>query len=124
MRTLLAWPEDAPKDALFVKASMAYSRLFGDRRLFAAKIAYSVGVTRLVEESLGYLPSGLDYLRETIAFAPRDMQAWRDFSDDPKRDYENRIVCVPVFALMGESDGHEPLLLALARSGLDPFDFR
>src|ERR1700733_2405037 len=125
VRTLLAWPCNAPERALFLKTTMLPSPIFGDRRLVAAKIAYCIGVNKLLEESAPGLPRAIGFLRESVGFVPRMMlDMGVIIRSIPQETLDGRVWIVPVFALFGGSKNHMPLLpKIIARSGLQPLVF-
>lgn len=100
-RTFLAWPDGAPHQALFVKTSL-HSKIVGDRRLYRWKVARSVGLSTLVQDSLASLPAGLGYFPETLGLVPRQMPdsgvIVRSIPPEIKQD---RLLVAPLFALMG-----------------------
>jgi hypothetical protein len=125
VRTLLAWPSHAPERAVFVKTTMLPSPMFGDRRLVAAKIAYSVGVNKLLEESAPNLPRAISFLPESAGFAPRMMlDMGVIIRSIPHEILDSRLLIVPLFSLFGASENHLPLLpKVIARSGMQPLTF-
>lgn len=112
-RTLLVWLEGRPESAFFAKLSL-HSRFLGDRRLKRKQVALSVGLSRLVKECGCALPSGIGYLAEPFGLVPRVMpDSGALFRSVPVELKDNRVVLAPLFALMGSSEGHPPLLLRL-----------
>ena len=122
-RTFLAWPDRMPERALFVKLTL-HSPIFGDRRLYPWKVARSVGLSALVQQSLDQLPNGLGYLPETFGFTPRQLpDSGVIVRSIPECIRANRLMLVPLFALMG-GDQVKPLLLSvLERTGQRPLEF-
>jgi len=125
VRTLLAWPEHAPADALFVKVTMMPSPMFGDRRLYAKKVGFSVGITKLVQESHAILPAALSYLPESVGFVPRKkLDSGVILRSIPREIREGHIVVAPLFSLVGGTGAYKPLFLTIiSRSGMLPLQF-
>ena len=123
-RTVLAWPEDRPEQATFVKTSL-HSPVFGDRRITRIKAARSVGLSALIEAERDELPATLRYLPEPLAFTPRrgpDMGAI--VRSIPYEIKQNQIRVAPLFSLIGGEAGRVPLLLTiLERTGTAPLEF-
>lgn len=116
-RTLLVWREGEGSGAFFAKVSL-HSRVLGDRRLSRAKVASSVGLSRLAHQGWGGSPAGINYFPETLGIVPRMMQdAGVLFRAVPKDVNNGRVTLAPLFALMGGSDEQSPLLLTLAKKG-------
>lgn len=119
-RTLLVWPMGQPELAAFVKFSL-HTRLFGDRTLQRRKVAGSIGLSRLVDESGGALPRGLSCFPESLGVVPRQMPdngvIVRSIPDEIKR---GAVVPAPLFALMGGDPTHRPVLLeVMGREGAE-----
>jgi hypothetical protein len=114
-RTLLVWPETSPDKAVFVKTSL-HSPLFGDRRIPLRKLGTSVGLSRLVEQSSDGLPLGINCFFEKVGFVPRLMPDSGIIlrSIPPELRGEDIVAC-PLFALMGGSASHQPLLLTMVQ---------
>lgn len=112
-RTVLTWPDGRPQDVFFAKLSL-HSQLLGDRRLTRRKVALSVGLSRFVEECKGDLPSGIRYFPEPLGLTPRRMEEsgalFRSIPDEVRR---GTVVLAPLFALIGGSAGHPPLLFEM-----------
>ena len=122
-RTFLAWPDRMPERALFVKTSL-HSPIFGDRRLYTWKIARSVGLSRLVQESLDHLPGGLGYFPEGFGFAPRLMpDSGVIVRSIPEPIKANRLSVVPLFALMGGQHVQPLFLTLMEQARLRPLEF-
>lgn len=116
-RTLLMWPEGAPGSAVFAKLSL-HSGFLGDRRLQPKQVAGSVGLSRLVLETGDNLPRGLRYFPEFVGLSPRLMlDGGVIVRSIPSEIRNGRITVAPLFALMGGSEGHPPLLLEFLRMG-------
>jgi hypothetical protein len=111
-RTFLAWPDQVPEQALFVKTTL-HSPVLGDRRLYKWKVARSVGLSQQVRDGLATLPAGLGYFPETFGLVPRQMPdsgvIVRSIPEEIKAD---RLLVAPLFALMGGQQSR-PLLLTL-----------
>jgi hypothetical protein len=125
VRTLLAWPSHAPERAVFLKTTLLPSPIFGDRRLVAAKIAYSVGVNKVLEESAPSLPRAIAFLPESAGFVPRTMlDMGVIIRSIPQEILDSRLLVVPLFSLSGGSENNQPLLPGvIARSGMQPLEF-
>jgi len=122
-RTFLAWPDQRPQHALFVKTTL-HSSIFGDRRLYTWKIAHSIGVSRLVEESLPHLPGGLGYFPETFGLAPRQMpDSGVIVRSIPEEFKTGRLAAVPLFALMGGEHACPLFLVLMEQAHLPPLQF-
>lgn len=122
-RTVLAWPEDAPEQAVFVKTSLQ-SPIFGDRRVTRIKAARSVGLSAMVQVERDELPATLRYLSEPLAFTPRREPSMgaliRSIPDEIK---QNKTRIAPLFALIGGEGQRVPLLLSiLDRTGANPLE--
>lgn len=120
-RTLLAWRDQAPETALFVKTSL-HSPIFGDRRLDLKTVGRSVGFSGLVRDARADLPAALTYLPESVGFVPRlPPYAGAVIRSIPQEIKEGRTLVAPLFSLMGGSSTHVPLFLTLLeRSGMPP----
>lgn len=123
-RTLLAWPDHAPHEALFVKTSL-HSPIFGDRRVCLMKAGRSVGLSRLVQDSRFDLPPALSCLPEAFGFAARrPPHSGAIVRSIPAEIKDGRVLAAPMFSLLGGSGSHVPLLLTmLERSGMQPLRF-
>ena len=122
-RTFLAWPDRQPERALFVKLSLQ-SPIFGDRRLHTCKIARSVGLSSLVQESLDDLPRGLGFFPEAFGFAPRQMpDGGVIVRSIPRQIKENQWSVAPLFALMGGQHVRPLFLTLMERARLQPREF-
>jgi hypothetical protein len=122
-RTFLAWPDRMPERALFVKLTL-HSPIFGDRRLYPWKVARSVGLSSLVQQSLDQLPRGLGYFPETFGLTPRQMpDSGVIVRSIPARIKANKLLVVPLFALMGGQQVQPLLPTILERTGLRPQEF-
>lgn len=123
-RTLLAWPDEMPEQALFIKTSL-HSPIFGNRRLYRRGVACSVGLSNVVQRSLQSLPAGLGYLPESVGAVPRSMQdsgvIFRSLTQEVK---SGSCIVAPLFSLLGGDERHPPLFLViLERSGMSPEQF-
>jgi hypothetical protein len=123
VRTFLAWPDHAPEQALFVKTSL-HSPIVGDRRLHKWRVARSVGLSRLVQDSLAALPAALSYFPETLGLVPRQMpDSGVIVRSIPLEIKTNRVLVAPLFSLMGGRSA-QPLFLALIEQGrVQPLQF-
>lgn len=123
VRTLLAWPDRKPEQALFVKTSL-HSPIFGDRRLYTWKVARSVGLSSLVQQSLQQLPGGLGYFPEGFGFAPRQMpDSGVIVRSIPSEIKANRLTVAPLFALMGGQHAQPLLLTLMEQARMQPVEF-
>jgi hypothetical protein len=123
-RTLLAWPEETPEQAIFVKTSL-HSTLFGDRRVTRIKAGRSVSLSSLLQAELDELPAALRYLPEPLAFVPR-REPWMGaiVRSIPREVKEGQAVLAPLFSLIGGGGERVPLLLSiLERTGMTPLQF-
>lgn len=123
-RTLLAWPDESPGKAIFVKTSL-HSPIFGNRSLRVNDVARSVGLSALIEESKSCLSTTFDYLPERLGFVPRSMRhGGAIIRSVPSCVKDNGVVLAPFFSLFGADAPRVPLLLTvLQRSRLDPLQF-
>lgn len=124
-RTLLAWRNEAPQTALFVKTSL-HSPLFGDRRLYAKSVGRSVGLSQLVQGSRTKLPATLDYLPESVGFVPRTSPdlGGAVLRSIPPRIKQGHVRVAPLFSLLGGDGDRTPLLLTLLeRTGMQPLQW-
>ncbi len=123
VRTFLAWPDHAPDQALFVKTSL-HSPILGDRRLHRWRVARSVGLSKLVQDSLAALPAGLSYFPETLGLVPRQMpDSGVIVRSIPLEIKSDRLLVAPLFSLMG-GQAAQPLFLALIEQGrMQPLEF-
>jgi hypothetical protein len=123
-RTVLAWPDGAPEAAVFIKTSL-HSEIFGDRRVQRTKAARSVGLSAMLKEDRADLPESLDYLPEPFAITARGgSRTGAIMRSIPAQIMSGRTRVVPLFALLGGTGEHRPVLpLMLERSGLSPQQF-
>lgn len=122
-RTLLAWPDRMPERAVFVKLSL-HSPIFGDRRLYTWKVARSVGLSALVQESLKHLPGGLGYFPESFGFAPRRMpDSGVIVRSIPQAIKANQLTVAPLFALMGGQQSRPLFLTIMEQARMQPREF-
>lgn len=119
-RTLLAWQDQAPATAMFVKTSL-HTPLFGDRRLYLKTVGRSVGFSELMRSSRADLPSTLDYLPESVGFVPRALPgSGALIRSIPEPIKQGRVLIAPMFSLLGGSGNHVPLLLTLLQRSVTP----
>lgn len=120
-RTLLVWPDGAAHQAVFIKTSL-HSPIFGDRRVSRMKVGRSIGLSKVVTDSHSQLPGTLHFLPEIIGFSPRRTpDSGAVVRLVPREIVDGRVRMAPLFALLGGSQGHEPLLPTLVeRSGMEP----
>lgn len=120
-RTLLAWPDGAADQAVFVKTSL-HSPIFGDRRVSRMKVGRSIGLSKVVGDSHSLLPRTLHFLPEIAGFSPRrSPDSGAVIRLVPRQIMDGRVRLAPLFSLLGGSPGHEPLLPTLVeRSGMEP----
>lgn len=112
-RTLLAWPDGFPERALFLKTSL-HTPLFGDRRLHAHIVGRSVGLSRLVSESSEALPAAIECFPEPVGFVPRKSLVGGVVARSmPRALRDGQVLAAPLFALLGGTEEHRPLLLSL-----------
>jgi hypothetical protein len=125
VRTVLAWFDERPANAVFIKLSLMSAPNSGERRVRAEKGAASAGLTRTLEESSSGCHSGFNYFLEPLGVFPRSMpDGGIIIRTVPPALTDNEIELAPLFALLSGSQYRRPLLLALAeRSGLTPLDF-
>lgn len=117
IRTLLAWPDGAPEEAIFVKTSL-HSRISGDRRITRRKAACSVGLSELVRCSQSDLPKSLRYFPESTAVVPRSQtDSGVIFRSLPQEMKDGSTVVAPLFSLLGGSGNYQPLFLTLIERG-------
>jgi hypothetical protein len=117
VRTILAWPEEQPERAAFVKLSLR-SAVLGDRRLSGRKVASSIGRSQFVLGCQSELPAGLQYFPETLGLVPRQMSdSGVIFRAIPEELMNGSVLLAPLFSLMGGSTNHPPLVLRLLESG-------
>lgn len=122
-RTLLAWPDRQPEHALFVKISL-HSPILGDRRLYTWNVARSVGLSGLVQGSLGDLPAGLGYFHETFGLVPCKMPGSGVIVRSiPQEIKANRLLVAPLFSLMGGQQVQPLFLTMMERARLQPGEF-
>jgi len=112
-RTVLAWPENRPEQASFVKLSLV-SRELGDRGLTRTRVARSVALSQLVAQEQARLPGNIRFFPEWLGLVPRALPAGGViFRAIPAEILDGKVMPVPLFALMGASAGHLPLLRQL-----------
>lgn len=123
-RTVLAWPENHPEQASFVKTSL-HSPIFGDRRVTRIKAGRSVSLSALVHAELDELPAALRYLPEPLGFAPRGEPSMGAIVRTvPREIKEGQTLLAPLFSLIGCSGERVPLLLSiLERTDMQPLEF-
>lgn len=115
VRTLLVWRDGLPHSAAFVKLSLR-SESLGDRRLSRRQVASSVGLSHFVHNSRSALPTGLQYFAEPVGLVPRRTpQVGAILRTIPEEVVDGSVIPAPLFALMGGTQGHPPLLLQLLR---------
>lgn len=124
VRTVLAWRDQQPETALYLKLTLMYSPI-GDRRIWTAKGAGCVGRTKLLEESRDPTHSSLVFLSEAIALTPRRMpDGGAIVRAIPREVKSGRTQPVPLFALLGGDKSTRPLLLTVAeRTRMSPLEF-
>lgn len=114
-RTLLVWPHGHPEQAFFAKMSLR-STMLGDRRLQRRKVAGSVGLSRLVQESESLLPSELKFFPEKLGVVPRRMSdSGVIFRAIPQEIKQGKVVSAALFSLMGSNGRQLPLLRELMK---------
>lgn len=112
-RTLLMWPEDRPQAMSFVKLSLTCREL-GDRALTRTRVARSVGLSGLVGRERERLPEAIGFFPEWGGVVPRALpDGGVIFRAIPQEVLAGRVIPAPLFALMGGSEGHPPLLRQL-----------
>ena len=112
-RTVLVWPEERPDELSFVKLSLV-SRELGDRALTRTRVARSVGLSGLVGRERERLPESIEFFPEWGGLVPRALpDGGVIFRAIPQEVLEGRVIPAPLFALMGGSEGHPPLLRQL-----------
>ncbi len=123
-RTFLAWLDGLPERAVMLKTSL-YSPILGDRCLYRKKVACSVGLSRLMQESAPLLPKDLSYFPEPVGYLPRTvLDGGMVVRSLPQHVVESKTVPVPLFSIMSRAPEHEPLLLMMRRNGgMDPLQF-
>lgn len=122
-RTLLAWPDRMPERALFVKTSL-HSPIFGDRRLHAWKVARSIGLSTLVQQSATELPEGLDFFPESLGLVVRRMpELGVIVRSIPAPIKQNRLSAVPLFALMGGQHAQPLFVTLIEQARMKPLEF-
>jgi hypothetical protein len=122
-RTLLAWPDRIPERAVFVKTSL-HSKIFGDRRLHAWKVARSVALSGLVQETLHDLPRTLRYFPEGFGMVPRQMtDSGVIVRSIPREIKTSEVLVAPLFALMGGEHAQPLFLRLMQQSDRRPMDF-
>ncbi len=119
-RTLLAWPDGQPGAASFVKTSL-HSQIFGDRRILRSTAGRSVGMSSMVANERADLPSALCYLPESFAFCARQApHTGALIREIPSEILDGRRRLIPLFALLGGSGAHIPLLRTILERSNDP----
>jgi hypothetical protein len=123
-RTVLAWPDERPELAVFVKLHIPH-QLSGDRRMLLRKVACGIGFSRIAESCVTQTSKSFDVLREPIGFVPRRMQdSGVVLRSVPCGVKDGSIILAPLFALLGGSEGRRPLFpTILERSGLRADEF-
>ena len=122
-RTLLAWPDGAPHRASFVKTTL-HSPIFGDRHLRLQKVARSVGLSRLVQESSAQLPASLGYFWEPVGYVPRALQdSGAIVRPVPTEMIENLVFAAPLFSLFGGQTKRSLLLDLLEHADMSALQF-
>ncbi|MFC4311364.1 ferric iron reductase [Steroidobacter flavus] len=123
-RTVLAWPDNQPEQASFLKTSL-HSPIFGDRRVTRIKAGRSVSLSALVHAELDELPANLRFLPEPLGFAPRGEPAMGAIVRAiPREIEEEQVILAPLFSLIGGSGERVPLLLSmLERTDMQPLEF-
>lgn len=122
-RTLLAWPDQMPERALFVKTSL-HSPIFGDRRLPAWKVARSVGLSSLVQQVRHELPAGLEFFHESLGLVVRQMpDLGAIVRSIPEPIKTNQWSATPLFALLGGRHARPLFLTLMERARLAPLEF-
>ena len=123
-RTLLAWQDGAPQNAVFVKTSL-FSPLFGDRRIRRVQAGRSVTLSAMLADEADELPRALSYLTETLAFTSRQApHTGAIVRTIPEAIKTGRVRLAPLFSLLGGSGDNVPLLLTiLERTGMPPLQF-
>lgn len=123
-RTFLAWPDGSPERAVFFKTSL-YSPILGDRRLDRNKVACSVGLSAVMQESASLLPGDLSFLPEPVGYIPRtQLDGGMVVRSVPQELVESKSIPVPLFSLMSRVPQQEPLLMKMHRNGgVDPLEF-
>lgn len=123
-RTLLAWPDEDPGKAIFVKTTL-HSNFLGDRRVSLRGAGCSVGMSQLIG-ACAQLPRDLQCLAEPFSVVPRRMpDSGAIFRVIPAAVKANEATAAPLFSLVGGSvHGATPLLVSLFEThGLDPTHF-
>jgi hypothetical protein len=117
-RTMLVWPAGQASRSFFAKLSL-HSRILGDRRLLRGRVAGSVGISRIVEQYGSSFPAGIRFFSEPLGLVPRLMPdsgiIFRSLPDEVKG---GKVVLAPLFALLGGSGKHRPLLLELMQKNV------
>lgn len=123
-RTLLAWPDQAPEKALFIKTSL-HSPVSGDRRLHARIVGRSIGNSTLATEAQPMMPDGLCFFPEVMGMIPRvQSDSGAIVRLIPTEIKAGEVVVAPLFSLWGGSGDHRPLFLTiLERSGMSAAQF-
>ena len=122
-RTFLAWPDRMPERALFVKTSL-HSPILGDRRLYTWKVARSVGLSGLVQDSLAELPASMGYFPEALGLIPREMpDCGVIIRSIPPEFKTNRLLAAPLFSLMGGQQAQPLFLTLMEQARLQPWEF-
>jgi hypothetical protein len=123
-RTVLAWREEAPNDAVFIKLSL-HSPVLGDRHLYRHSIERSVGMSTIAQASARSTMATIGYFPESFAIIPRDkLDSGIIFRTIPKEISEDRCLVVPLFSLLGTKPSGQPMLPDLVeRSNMTSIDF-
>ncbi len=121
-RTLLVWRADQPEQIGFLKTTLFHQR---DVRLAEHKVAYCVGMTKLVEECRHMLPGQLNYLSESVGLVLKQQpDAGVLFRSIPKEVRSGELVVAPTLALYGGRGPYVPLMITLLeRTDLSPIQF-
>jgi hypothetical protein len=119
-RTLLAWIDERPDTATFVKTSL-HSQIFGERRVLRQNAARSVGLSSMMSAERAQLPTSLCCLAESFAFCARQSpHAGTIVREVPPEFFDERRKVVPLFALLGGSGTHTPVLRTILERSSDP----
>jgi hypothetical protein len=112
-RTLLIWPDEQPEQAMFVKTSL-HSQRFGDRRIHMRNAACSIGLCNLAQQSIAELPANFRFFREALGIVTRrGTEIGVILRLIPQEMLSGKVVVAPLFALLGGSEQHRPLLLSI-----------
>lgn len=123
-RTLLAWPEGAGDQAVFVKTSL-HSDILGNRRITRIRAGCSVGLNRLIEQQRTRLPPQLRVLPEVLGLSTRrSLDSGAVIRLVPSEIKDGSATAAPLFSLLGGDEGRVPLLLTLLeRTDKEPVQF-